>query len=431
MEGSTIVCQGLRCADDDTGPTTVPEDVGQNDDLITTIDLDMGPDLVTDTVANDVLGTDLVEVTEEITPVFDGTVAEDMGLNCEDRDADGFYECIDPAYPDRPEEVDCDDERWLSQPGGAEFPDNGFDDDCDGLIDEIVDCVCNTGYNSPVDDVVSSMGLCEWILSSSRRGNVGAFGVVNQYFSAVTPREGECLGIMSTGKADATVGGGGGGFGGSSSGVQPGHEFNMFDTSPDPDPEAEGGGGGPGGSGNVYDLAQIILELTPPPNASGFQFDHMFMSAEWPEYLCQIYNDTFYTIVETEGVNHGDPTNVTFDLDGDEITVNVGYFELPSDWTVNIGPTPFGQADPAGQCDPSSATGGCVLPDYCSGTMALRFIGSGSGWLTTQVPIVNGEETISVVLSVHDEGDAAYDTMMLLDNFQWLPFSPEEGTIKE
>jgi len=155
------------------------------------------------------------------------------------------------------------------------------------------------------------------------------------------------------------------------------------------------------------------------------------MSTEWPEFLCLSFNDTFYTIVETEAVNGGAPSNISYDPQSRPITVNVGFFELPREWTTPLGNTPYGAPDGSGYCPSSS--GNCVLPDYCTDhpVGGLDYEGSGSGWLKTSAPVLRTEETIQVKFTIHDESDGIYDSLVIIDNFRWTPFTPEVGTVKE
>ena len=41
------------------------------------------------------------------------------------------------------------------------------------------------------------------------------------------------------------------------------------------------------------------------------------------------------------------------------------------------------------------------------------------------------EDTIEVKFTIHDESDGIYDSLVIIDNFRWTPFTPEVGTVKE
>ena len=272
---------------------------------------------------------------------------------------------------------------------------------------------------------LAALDLTDSVAGSERTGHGRQFSVRTDYFG-IEPRRGDCFAVLSTGEADTVplspddimdM------YEAPSDGTQPGVAFSERTRFDDPAPQNP--------TQRVWDLAQITIELDPPSNAAGFQFDVMFMSAEFPEFLCQTFNDTFYAIAETEALNDGEPTNIAFDTEGDEVTVNFGYFEHPSEWTSDLSQTPYGVADSLAECFPESRRPSCTLPDYCDSADGLRVVGSGTGWLTAQSPIRAGETELTLTFSIHDEGDAILDSAVLLDNFQWLSTTPEEGLVKE
>src|SRR5690606_133668 len=145
------------------------------------------------------------------------------------------------------------------------------------------------------------------------------------------------------------------------------------------------------------------------------QYKFMFLSSEWPEYLCSDYNDTFYSLYTSNGITGGAPKNISFDPQDREITVNVGFFEEPANWTVPLGNTPFG--DPGYSSCNFSPISGCNLPSYCNDGSDVGFIGSGSGWLVTRSPVDPNDDTVELVLSIHDETDGILDSMVIFDSF--------------
>jgi hypothetical protein len=342
--------------------------------------------------------------------------------SCVDRDDDGFFTCTDPNYPERPEAIDCDDERFYVQPGGYDFPDNGEDDDCDEAIDELPGCACSSSTNA--GDLLAAMDLCDGTLASSAKtGDAQQFAVYQDAYFGIAPEGADagvpsCLVAMSTGDALAD----------DADELSIQHCDSFTDGCfPDPDPNAAS-------SSRVFDLATLTLHLDVPPNARGLSLRFMFMSSEWPEYLCQTYNDTFYAIVESDAVAAREPTNFAFDPNSRPITVNVGFFEAPRDWTEDLSSTPFGASDSFAACtDEGSAVEGCVLPEYCDTALPadLRFTGSGSGWLTASSPASPGEQDLVLKLTVHDEDDGLLDSLVLLDRLRWLPYEPPLGVVKE
>jgi len=136
----------------------------------------------------------------------------------------------------------------------------------------------------------------------------------------------------------------------------------------------------------VYDRHQISIELLAPKDAKSFSFDFNFFSAEYPSYVNKNYNDTFYAILQAGSTNQGQPTNISFDADGHSIEVDNNYFQRPFH----------------------------PIPNWHTG-----FDHHGStGWLRTSWPVQGGER-IRLTFSIHDEGDGIYDSVVLLDNFQW------------
>jgi len=161
-------------------------------------------------------------------------------------------------------------------------------------------------------------------------------------------------------------------------------------TFPDPEPRFIGNTRiRSGGRMQVYDLHQIKFTLKAPVNAKSFSFDFNFFSAEYPEYVNQNFNDSFYAIIEAGSTNQNTTTNITFDSNNNTIEVDNNYFQNPFHPIPNTG-TGF---------------------DYHGST----------GWLRTSWPIRGGEE-FTLTFSIHDEGDGIYDSLVVLDNFIFHDF---------
>ncbi|MBI5610401.1 MAG: choice-of-anchor L domain-containing protein [Deltaproteobacteria bacterium] len=194
---------------------------------------------------------------------------------------------------------------------------------------------------------------------------------------------------------------------------QEGHRFLVISTGPvgnsspngsgelssrmcaDPAPKYSGQRRLGGGSGGVYDVHQVVLQLRAPADARSFSFDFNFFSAEYPEYVHQDFNDTFYAILQAASTNGGATTNIAFDPNRRSIEVDNNYFQNKFHPIPNAG-TGFG-AD------------------------------GSTGWLRTSWPIQPGEEFI-LTFSVHDEGDAIYDSLVVLDNFAFHTYAAVGST---
>lgn len=331
--------------------------------------------------------------------------------DCVDQDEDGYYTCLDENHPEWPQVVDCDDNKWFVQPGGYDFPDNNLDDDCNGTPDDVAVCSCTSAADAVgPTEMVSAMDLCDTTLIEAETvGLAVQMGVFSSFYDHIAPRAGDCLTVLSTGEAGATD-----------------LQSTVLDTLAscafdDPLPDSE--------DAEICDLAQLRLTLRPPSNARGIEFSFMFLSSEWPEWLCYDYNDTFYTLLRSDAVNNGEQTNISFDSEQRQITVNVGFFEQPRGWTVPLDDTPLGEHDFA-DCPFSPLNESCSLPDYCASDVDLGFVGSGSGWLQTRAPVTPGEDPIDLIFSIHDEGDGNYDSIVVLDGLKWLPYPPPVSTTK-
>ncbi len=232
-----------------------------------------------------------------------------------DQDGDGFGPCD--------EHPDCNDNNILIGPASIEDPTDGIDNDCDGGVDEEeVGCDCGGEPGGvPIEEqMLKAMGLCNSaiIQSATLSGNPLAYGAFDTW-GAITPRlstqpddglptENCKWAYLSSGVA-------------LDSDPQGSMNSDLGVSAPDPLPDS-------GQSDDVYDLVQFIVTLRVPINVTGFSFDFIFFSSEYPEWVCSNYNDTFYALVENEPqLNGGQRTNISFDNQQNEITVNNGFFE--------------------------------------------------------------------------------------------------------
>ena len=125
----------------------------------------------------------------------------------------------------------------------------------------------------------------------------------------------------------------------------------------------------------------------------GYRFKFRFYSFEYPEWVCTSYNDQFIALVDPAplGSING---NISFDSLTNPVSVNIAYFEVCSG-------CPMGTADLAG-------TGFDVWDDA-----------GATGWLMSTAPIAGGEE-FTIRFTIWDTGDAAWDSTVLIDEFEWI-----------
>jgi hypothetical protein len=321
-----------------------------------------------------------------------------------DMDGDGLTACAG----------DCDDSNPGVRPGYVEDPADGMDNDCDGQTDEAREaCDCGGGVNQ-----VQSMEICDaaTVVNVTTYGNASGQSIIAN-FGAIAPRTQashpnvpeltaqNCrFYILCTGPAASTA-------------PEIGTDLGTSDPDPFGDPLP------------ANDLVQLRIQLQVPLNAEGIRFDFIYLSAEYPEWVCTEFNDTFYAIEQSTALNNGNPINISFDSNGMEITVNNNFFENPNNWTQSLVGTGYDVADPGDTCwgDPVLYPG-CNMPNPCP--PPNNTIGSGTGWLRTTSPVTPGE-VMTLTFSIHDEGDHIYDSCVLVDNFHWVTFPVSgPGTVK-
>jgi hypothetical protein len=137
-----------------------------------------------------------------------------------------------------------------------------------------------------------------------------------------------------------------------------------------------------GGGCEVWDYAELRVGLTVPEHTYGLAFDFAFMSVEWPLFDDGGFNDMFVAWLESESWTG----NVSFDGEGNPVTVNAGFTDYTDDDIELEGFAMEGHA--------------------------------GTRWLTTAFGLTPGE-SIQLVLAVFDLSDGDHDSVVLLDSFRW------------
>lgn len=325
-----------------------------------------------------------------------------------DYDGDGY-----------PLKYDCNECDKNVNNGAFDVPGNGIDEDCNGTPDdEVVDCDTNLPFDgNDAMDAAKAIGLCktasaggkewgvieaQWVrpdgtLMTGSTGKAALGRGVLPKFGLLPPPAGANMLAISSGTARSP----------NDPGFSPVNGFDKdYDHGAPPgypkDSSACGGGGFGGGFGfgGSYDGIALKVKIRVPSNAQSFKYQQNFFTAEFPQFVCQDYNDFFVTIMDPKPAGLPDG-NIAFDQDKNPISVNNSFLQA---------------------CSPQSAGGKqfkCPLgPSTLTGT---GFQNHGStGWLTTQAPVteLRGKE-MTLMWAIWDEADGVWDSSALIDDFSW------------
>lgn len=338
--------------------------------------------------------------------------------NDRDDDCNGFVDDriagLDYDKDGTPFPQDCDDMSALVGPNAVEFPGNSVDDDCDGKVDEPLEgCDTNVAWNtSSATELAKSMDLCAGVVSDSlKSASKEQHYSRSVYGAAFAPRAGKAMVAFSTGRAvDAKD------YPGYDQYNGPG-EFGVKATHPFYSKPACGGSNP---QTPTYDLVEWKLQLKVPQNARSLKYDFSFFTAEYPTFICTQFNDRFIVLMESDSLTAASlpadqckaaasprTCNISYDKGGQPVTVNNGFFDICDSKPAN-------GASPAHACGkPASGLAGTVYYQNASHPN-----GGATGWLTTTAP-VTPNSTITLTFFLFDEGDAKYDSSVLIDNFRW------------
>ncbi|MDB4974694.1 MAG: hypothetical protein JWN48_3035, partial [Myxococcaceae bacterium] len=263
--------------------------------------------------------------------------ADSIGF--EDLDHDGFSRAAG----------DCDDCNLARGPGSIDVPLNGLDEDCSGADALAPPAACDAELEP--DDVdpgaaAQALGLCSAAVTraSGRPGLIdarwlrlsGESGVrddrqvwLPEAFGTIVPHEGRRLVALSTGVSrdrlsqeytsqcdvfDGTLGQLGGWLGGQA----PPAGFPK-DSSKCPKRASAGA--------LAFDDVGLELTLRAPGNASALAFDSLFLTYEYPDFVCSRYNDFFVALMDPAPGGVADH-NVVVDQDGNPIGVNTALLSV-------------------------------------------------------------------------------------------------------
>lgn len=342
-----------------------------------------------------------------------------------DHDGDGF------SYS----AGDCRDCDAAINPGAFDFPGNGIDEDCSGTPDDApgsynAGTAANPKWRTKCDaglaltsasawDHAKAIDLCQTTTAAatgpSRKWGVfeaalvqangtsapnsNSYAIASKFGTNNSPRGGDRMAVYSSGTARAP---------GDSGYVAPNGNIASYGAGTScafPTGFPKAASGCPNGSGNANDSAGLRLKIRTPTNAKSFSYNFSFFSSEYQEWVCTAYNDSFVALLDSQSPNApANYKNISFDSNNNPLSVNNGFFST------------FGSNSQLA----NTGFGGTCSGYYCGG---------GTDWLQTSAPIVPGED-ITIHFSIWDTGDNAWDSTVLIDNWQWSPNSASIVTTK-
>lgn len=362
-----------------------------------------------------------------------------------DLDGDGWGACAGDCC-----DVDggaCFDAA-LVNPGAFEFVGNEVDDNCDGAVDEAAS-TCDDGLASDAADPLAyarAIDLCTFTTADPADPKDRTWGVISGKLSladgsgvpaaasrsirggfgdVLTPQRGSRLAVLASGHAaDAK------------DTLPPYAPFesgkDMKTTSPPPQDWLDANNGklpNPDGCPApavpaANDAVLLTFEIRVPTNAKSFSARMYFFSAEYPEWVCSQYNDFFVALVDSGAQNPVDKNVAIYD-DGMTkwpIGVNLalvadGLFRQCDNGTIGcagVKETNYGGCDGTGEL---AGTGFDAFDDNACDPNQTH-AGGGTGWLTLRGNVAPGE-VMTVRLAVWDSGGHIYDSLVLLDAWEW------------
>ncbi|MEZ4226607.1 MAG: choice-of-anchor L domain-containing protein [Polyangiaceae bacterium] len=334
-----------------------------------------------------------------------------------DHDGDGY------AFT----EGDCKDCNPLVNPGAYDFPGNGVDDDCSGTVDD-EPTGCDVGLpfsTSATNNYAKAIDICRFSTASAS-GSAKTWGVLSdslvqangssacsntlqraitsQFGNGNFPKAGQRMAVFSSGTARDSNDPGYV----NPSGQVASYNAGTFATPPAGFPK--NAAGCPNGSA-ARDSCGYKLQIRAPTNAQSFAFDFNFFSTEYSEWICTAYNDSFIALYYG-ALNPFADKNISFDAANNPVSVNVGFFSIPTSPTQTSHPL----------LDGTGFSGYCNNYGYSPSGMC----GGATNWLTTTAPVSPGE-VITLHFSIWDTGDNIWDSTVLIDNFRW---SSQTATIQ-
>jgi len=310
-----------------------------------------------------------------------------------------------------PLRYDCNECDPNTNEGALDVPGNGLDEDCSGTPDdEVFEC------DDPLPlvakdpfDAAKAMGLCKkadpkgtgwgvvdakWVRpDGTTLTNFDGVGILRK-LGTNAPQAGKSMLALSSGSARDP----------SDPGYKKPISHNKGYTSGAPPGYPKESPACPKvKTGIPHDGVALELTIRVPTNAKSFTYQQNFFTSEYPNFICQEYNDFFVAMMNPPPAGLPD-ANIAFDQDKNPISVNNSLLEVCSAGTHGgkmfgcpLGPTTLASSGFEGH--------------------------AATGWLTTTAPVEPGSE-ITLLFAIWDSGDGRYDSTVLIDDFK---FSSEGG----
>jgi hypothetical protein len=340
-----------------------------------------------------------------------------------DVDGDGWTACNGDCCEDT---TQCSTPAEVN-PGAIEVVGDSVDNDCNGTADDPLTCASAQKFKGVTpQDAADAMELCklsggdnswgvvsaEWVLADGSKPSAQALNDIKNFQAAVltdygtsankSPKKSPTMLGMSSGRMRDKNDNGE---------FVPVISGSSYSTSVNPPsvytskhgnallPGKCGGTTCPVGNG-ANDSVNLRLKIRVPTNAKSFSYDFRFFTGEYQTFQCTTFNDYFLALLSSANPNIPADHNISFDSLGNAVSVNNGFFQTCGGNGKNCGNCPAGTGDLAG-------------------TGMEDVNGGGTLWLTTTAP-VNGGELLTLELMIFDVGDHIYDSLVLVDNFQFL-----------
>ncbi len=345
---------------------------------------------------------------------------------------------------------------WLGSASAA-IQDEIFGDNFEGFDH----AACDTGLPSNSTDPLqyaAALDLCQTttepgtapgVISgtftlSSGTGTPAAqsHAIRSAFGSGNSPRFGSAMAVLSTGAAAAT-----GQTLPSFTAFQPGSSNGTSSAAPADWLTANGGTipsapGCPTASGTAaQDPVMLTLRIRVPGNARSFSLAANFFSSDYPESVCGQFNDVFVALLDSgfagapaNPVDKNLATYIAPNSAAYPLGVNLAYGNTGLFTQCVNGATGCASGNPSTiyTCTSTSGLTGTGMDiaapaDSCG--VSGGMVGGGTDWLMLRGNVIPGE-IITLRLALWDSGDSSYDSLVILDNFQWSSQLVTAGTTR-